>query len=160
MKEIEATVISILTTEKYVLVECNIILLILKKSHSSFIELYNIIEKYHTYLFVYNSPKLLSLCNEYVIIDIKEPIIHAIIDSVVGFLNIMNEFPRLETHSHEIILKNKNKNKRLLITPIQKKQININKVYVIKFKKAFGINLYSVNDFELTKYDNINLISQ
>ena len=153
MRTIEATVKSIISEEKYVIIECNPnIEFTLKKSHDNFINLYNFLKLKNTYLFTYKKPNFMSVDRNY-IIDIREPKIHIILESIQGFLNITSEFPRLTTYSYEIRLCGKLKHKRLLVTEEQKKCLKQHKTYKLTFQKAFGHNLYEVLEFE-TAFDH------
>jgi len=150
MKTLEATVKSIESYEKYVVIECNPFkYLTLKKSHSNFIDLYNKLRIGKTFFFEYKNPKILSTYHD-IIIDIMKPLINIVIDSVDGFLNITNEYPKVKSHPYELKFSGKHKNKRLLVTQEQRDIIDKDKVYKFTFQKAFGENLYEILNFELT----------
>jgi hypothetical protein len=152
MKTIEATVVSIESYKNFVLIEYDALYdddyLMLKKSNPNFINLYNVLHIGKTYLFEYKQPKIISLRDEGIIVDIRDPSIRFIINKIEGFLNITNEYPKIKTHPFEIKFCGKQKNKRLLVTITQQNQMKINGLYKIKFQKAFGSNLFEVIEFE------------
>lgn len=151
MKLIEATVYKIESYVKFVLIDCDPCgYLMLKKSNKNFINLYNAIHTKQTYLFKCKSPKRLSVHEEYIIIDIQNPNINVIMESIEGFLNITNEFPIIKSHPYEIKFSGRHRRKRLLVTQEQKDKMEPKKTYKVKFSKAFGLNLYEVLEFELT----------
>lgn len=157
VKTVEATVILIESCTNFVIItiEHNFFEyeLILKKSHYKFIDLYNMLHIYKTYLFEY---KTQFIEDRKIITNIKNPSINTIIELVEGILDIKNEYPKIKTHPHEIKLYGKQKkNIRLLITPEQKNRMKSGKVYSITFQKAFGANLFEVLEFELSDTSNL-----
>ncbi len=146
---VEATIITFIfnNSAKHFEIYYNLSLdpMILKRTHSNFINLYNKLKIGSTYNFKCSS--WIFRYNE--IIDITDCVVNTINDVIIGFLDVQNENSTLNNYE-EIIIQN-NINKRILINKNIKQDIIINNKYVIKYVKKFGYDFYNVTSIEITK---------
>lgn len=139
---IESTIMSFSfnNNEKYYEIFCNpsYSVMILRRDHFNFIQLYNKLKIGSTYNFTCsNWPFTLDE-----IIDITNCEIYILNDKITGFLNIKNEINFFRNYE-EVVLEN-NIDKRFLINLNIKQNVNIDKKYTIHYTKKFGSNFYIV----------------
>jgi hypothetical protein len=157
MKELETTMISKTTYEGFVQIECSPHgnnLFVIKKSNPDYVLLYNSLELGKTYKIFYKPPKIMGMGIFSKITGVTKPTTYVHTSDIMDFLNIRHEFPEITSHPHEIVLVDRKKHIRLLISDNNKNTIVIGQKYDIKYIKAFGFNLYRVLSINIPTDEN------
>jgi hypothetical protein len=110
----------------------------LREDATNFIKIYNKLKLWTTHKFI---------CDGSTIVDVEPCDTHYTCGVVLGFIDISIEFPKVPNY-HQIIIKDKLNDHRILIETNKMKNIIINKTYGIHYEKAFGSTLYRVTKYE------------
>lgn len=140
---------------------------ILERNGPDFITLYNKIELRETYNIefrrygtipgetqfafmpgmIFGIPQFGRDTQLYEITEIASPIVRTGYATVVGFLNISLEFPKMQDYE-EVMVKPHLQN-RLLIKKSEKQNMDIGKLYHISYVKFCGSNLFHIESWKL-----------
>lgn len=158
MKEIEATVVKREIAYGNLFVEISPSIgtyLILSSASDNYPEFSNKLYEGNTFIFYYKEPGAFSTYFYPRIKYLEEPKMKATTSRILGHKNILQEFPILDTHPHQLLLQDSKH--RLLISDKKLKEIKTNKIYIIQFQKSFGLDLYKVKKLTMLNDQDLHL---